>query len=558
MQAVAAVAAVAVVLIRRIHLEFAEVREKYPQYSDLSDQQLADALHKKFYADLPFDAFSKKIGYSPEEIAKRTPKQMLGEAGREKAMQQVLEEHPIAGRFAAVGAVPRQLYEGAKQRLGFGDPEAIQATRTMEQTYPGAALAGGVATAGLTSLIPGAGGIAGQTTLGALTGALAPTMGNESVLGNIALGGAAGAAGGAVMKGVGALGQKLFQRSAQKAAEQESAHAVRDKTLQDARALGLVVPRSATGQANALDHLLESVGGKAAIGQQASKDNQLLLNQAAKEEASLLPGEHLQEKDLKAARKRLAEPYREVAATSPRAAQALDRLEEARQDAKDNWKTYQQQGGSANRKLAMADDAKAEAYEKLIDSEAKAKNNPDLLKRLRDARIALAKNHDIQKSLIEGSGNVDAAQFAKMLKQRGSAALTDKLDTMARFAQAFPVFSRAAPSGQVAPGVNALKPYAAMLGAGLAGVGAGHVGEHYGLPLSPYMMGAAALTLPMMGGAARSIALSRMMQSAPQYVPSLASRMAGAIAGRVPQATLPLSAVGAGLIGRTLPAQEGQ
>ena len=30
-----------------------EVRQKYPQYSDLSDKQLVDALHSKYYSDIP-------------------------------------------------------------------------------------------------------------------------------------------------------------------------------------------------------------------------------------------------------------------------------------------------------------------------------------------------------------------------------------------------------------------------------------------------------------------------------------------------------------------------
>lgn len=64
----------------------AEVRQKYPQYEDLSDEQLATALHKKFYSDLSFDDFSKRIGlqagapvrpYDPFNDAPRLP----GEAG---------------------------------------------------------------------------------------------------------------------------------------------------------------------------------------------------------------------------------------------------------------------------------------------------------------------------------------------------------------------------------------------------------------------------------------------------------------------------------------------
>jgi hypothetical protein len=40
----------------------AEVRAKYPQYSDMSDADLAGALHKKYYSDLPFEDFSQRIG----------------------------------------------------------------------------------------------------------------------------------------------------------------------------------------------------------------------------------------------------------------------------------------------------------------------------------------------------------------------------------------------------------------------------------------------------------------------------------------------------------------
>jgi hypothetical protein len=40
----------------------AEIRQQFPQYDDLSDEQLADGLHRKFYSDLPKDEFLAKIG----------------------------------------------------------------------------------------------------------------------------------------------------------------------------------------------------------------------------------------------------------------------------------------------------------------------------------------------------------------------------------------------------------------------------------------------------------------------------------------------------------------
>lgn len=43
----------------------AEVRQQYPQYKDLTDQQLADGLHQKFYSDMPRAEFNQKIGFTP-------------------------------------------------------------------------------------------------------------------------------------------------------------------------------------------------------------------------------------------------------------------------------------------------------------------------------------------------------------------------------------------------------------------------------------------------------------------------------------------------------------
>ncbi len=41
-----------------------DIREKYPEYKDLSDEDLAGKIHQKFYADMPFNEFRQKIGLS--------------------------------------------------------------------------------------------------------------------------------------------------------------------------------------------------------------------------------------------------------------------------------------------------------------------------------------------------------------------------------------------------------------------------------------------------------------------------------------------------------------
>ena len=42
-----------------------EVRAQYPQYADMPDAALADALYKKFYSDLPRAQFDSKLGIKP-------------------------------------------------------------------------------------------------------------------------------------------------------------------------------------------------------------------------------------------------------------------------------------------------------------------------------------------------------------------------------------------------------------------------------------------------------------------------------------------------------------
>ena len=44
-----------------------EVRQKYPQYTDLSDKQLVDALHSKYYSDIPIDDFYNQVGLTAKE-----------------------------------------------------------------------------------------------------------------------------------------------------------------------------------------------------------------------------------------------------------------------------------------------------------------------------------------------------------------------------------------------------------------------------------------------------------------------------------------------------------
>jgi hypothetical protein len=58
-----------------------EIRQQYPQYKDLSDVQLADALHDKFYSDMPKQEFYTKIGMDSKGPAPR-PEATMADRGQ--------------------------------------------------------------------------------------------------------------------------------------------------------------------------------------------------------------------------------------------------------------------------------------------------------------------------------------------------------------------------------------------------------------------------------------------------------------------------------------------
>jgi len=97
-----------------------EVRAQFPQYSDLSDNQLADALHAKFYADMPKAEFRKKVGLKEEswgDYARGLGRQAvqgltfnfgdeLGLIDKQKT-EEFAQEHPIASTVAGIaGGLP--------------------------------------------------------------------------------------------------------------------------------------------------------------------------------------------------------------------------------------------------------------------------------------------------------------------------------------------------------------------------------------------------------------------------------------------------------------------
>jgi hypothetical protein len=102
-------------------LTMADVRSKFPQYSDMNDDQLASALHSKFYADMPQDQFYSKIGYAPKAAAPTKPAENAQDMSLGK---QLLGNVEIAG--SAIGNIPHGIGHAVSDlyhRLS-GDPNA--------------------------------------------------------------------------------------------------------------------------------------------------------------------------------------------------------------------------------------------------------------------------------------------------------------------------------------------------------------------------------------------------------------------------------------------------
>jgi len=109
----------------------AEIRAAHPEYGDMSDQQLADGLHSKFYADMPKDEFYKKLGVSAETPAAPpadVPESMLSRAGN------MVEQYGLSNARAAM-ALPESAV-----KFGKGIVEAVTNPVQTAETLGSAAL----------------------------------------------------------------------------------------------------------------------------------------------------------------------------------------------------------------------------------------------------------------------------------------------------------------------------------------------------------------------------------------------------------------------------------
>jgi len=185
--------------------------------------------------------------------------------------------------LTGAGKAAYDIARGTGQWLGLESREDVAESRKRDAplmaTTAGKVgdIAGNVAFTAPAMLIPGANAPAGAAAVGAVMGALQPSMSSKETAENIGLGGVTGAAGSW-------LGGKIADaasawNAARKAAADtlSSLGAERDSVLAAGRSAGYVVPPTAVNP-SAVNTALESVSGKAATRQAAAESNQKVTN----------------------------------------------------------------------------------------------------------------------------------------------------------------------------------------------------------------------------------------------------------------------------------------
>ena len=181
----------------------AEFRSKYPQYNDLSDRQLADALHAKHYSDIPKDEFDRRIGLPPAKPATDPARIPKRRTALHRFMGGALDT--ITFGFNDEIAAGIQAITGVNGKKG--DYQANLARERAEAEQGGAARLTGQIAGGFIPVLGAAGKGVNTVRSAAKVGAAYGAMyglgsgdgGLEERAESAALGAATGAAGGAML-----------------------------------------------------------------------------------------------------------------------------------------------------------------------------------------------------------------------------------------------------------------------------------------------------------------------------------------------------------------------
>lgn len=88
-------------------MDIKTIREKFPQYADVSDRELLSAVHQRYYKDIPFQEFAKTVGFDERAAAAAPAPAPAAPRLVDKALQ-----------FALPGSIPTAIAGKVTEGLG--------------------------------------------------------------------------------------------------------------------------------------------------------------------------------------------------------------------------------------------------------------------------------------------------------------------------------------------------------------------------------------------------------------------------------------------------------
>jgi hypothetical protein len=124
------------ILHRQLSSKLAELRQKYPEYNDMSDSVLADAIYKKYYSDMPRDQFNDKIGLMEEQVTTVADGPVANWASRRKAIAIILLP-PLTVLLLRTGMVNylKHPLDGCRERARRADEHLAELEREVEAMF---------------------------------------------------------------------------------------------------------------------------------------------------------------------------------------------------------------------------------------------------------------------------------------------------------------------------------------------------------------------------------------------------------------------------------------
>jgi hypothetical protein len=207
---------------------FQEIRQQYPQYSDLSDQQLVDGLHRKYYSDLSSEEFARRIGYQTAPVLTAPPKTdwlrkiaLGGRAAGEGVFNtlamadEMINQTSLKNSIGSIfGLQPQptkaEEFSALLDRFGAYRPQTDSEKLLYEATKGSAGALTGAGPAGIVKNAAAAGAVTASGALGGSASELVRQEGGGAVAQTVA--GIAGAlVPGGTRSAAGALGKRLVR-----------------------------------------------------------------------------------------------------------------------------------------------------------------------------------------------------------------------------------------------------------------------------------------------------------------------------------------------------------